>query len=388
MTPNKLALALLSTLAAVGAAQAIDVKIYGQANGSLYYIDTKAGGSSLSMQNESSRVGLTITEALNPGTSINVYLETGFNLDNGALTNNGGNNVGNTLFDRRAILSVKDVDWGEIAFGRMGTVRSSMAPYGYGLGAIDPFGTNYGPDGSISGMFGNDDRGNNTITYMTPKVAGFGAGVSYSLSTYDQEDAQSTHNNRHLSGIVNYTGERLYAVLGATYKWHGRNHSAGADRGTAYDREDSSVYTLGGWYQLTDTLRLYAAAQYHKDFRNVAAWNIDSFYGDGARRYGIDGTTALIGFTQKFGGSWRLLGDYMYFDGSHQLDNGDDLDAKRHIVNAALEYWLTKRTHAFTTVSWSKGTGALASSRIMDQTGDASRDVNRISARVGLSHYF
>lgn len=50
------ALAVLS--AAAADAQAADVTVYGQANVSLYYQDTKSGDSSLTMQNEASRVGL------------------------------------------------------------------------------------------------------------------------------------------------------------------------------------------------------------------------------------------------------------------------------------------------------------------------------------------
>lgn len=125
--PIRLSLLAAAVLAA-GGASAADVKIYGQANVSLFYMDTEASSASLSMQNESSRVGITATEALTPDTSVNVYLETGYGLDDGTLTNNGRSNTGTTLFDRRAILSVKNSTWGEFAAGRMGTVRSSMAP--------------------------------------------------------------------------------------------------------------------------------------------------------------------------------------------------------------------------------------------------------------------
>ena len=125
----RIALCALAVLGAATASQAADVKIYGQANVSLYYQDAKSGDASLSMQNEASRFGITAKEALTDETDVLVYLETGYGLDDGTFTNNGKNNVGTTLFDRRSILAVRNARWGELAFGRMGTVRSSMAPY-------------------------------------------------------------------------------------------------------------------------------------------------------------------------------------------------------------------------------------------------------------------
>lgn len=379
------------------AAFSADVKIYGQANVSLFYMDTKSGSASLAMQNEASRVGLTAVEELMPGTTVNVSLETGYGLDDGTLSNNGKSNAGTTLFDRRAILSVKNRTWGEFAAGRMGTVRSSMAPYGYGLGMIDPFGTNYGPDGSISGMFGNDARGNNTLTYLSPVISGLRTGLSYSLSTHDNEDAESSHNNRQLSGIVSWQGERFYLVAGATQAWYGRNHSAGADA-TKYERNDSQVYTLGGWAAVTPTVKAYAAVQYHKDFRNAGAWNIDAYYKgsvnaagqdpQGNLKHGIDGTTGLIGLTWQASQSVRILADGMFFDGSHRMGSGEKVDAGRYILNAAAEYWFSKTTRAFVTTSWSKGTGALESSRTVKSSAGAQADVNRICGRVGMIHYF
>ena len=379
------ALAVLS--AAAAGAQAADVTVYGQANVSLYYQDTKSGDSSLTMQNEASRVGLRAHEALTDETDVFVHLETGYGLDDGTLTENGRNNTGTTLFDRRAFLAVKHKRFGELAMGRMGTVRSSMAPYGYALGMLDPFGTNYGPDGSISGMFGNDTRGNNTITYMAPKVGGFSWGVSYSMAAYDNEDPGAGHNDRHLSVMANYANGPLYVVAAATEARWGKDHSAGSDKGYAYEREDGRAYTVGATYELNPSWKLFVAAQYHQDWRNVAAWNIDSYHAgsNDDLLHGIDGTTALVGFSWQVSGPWRILADYMYFDGEHKLGDGSKESATRHIVNGAVEYWFSKRTRVFTTLSWSTADGALESDLL---AAKKQTDVNRITGRVGMAHYF
>lgn len=388
MTRNafRAAMVSLAALGALSAAHAADVMIYGQANVSLYYQDSKSEDATLSMQNEASRFGITAREALTDETDVLVYLETGYGIDDGSLTNNGRNNVGTTLFDRRSILALRNARWGEFAFGRMGTVRSSMAPYGYGLGMLDPFATNYGPDGSISGMFGNDTRSNNTITYVSPKFAGFGAGLSYSLSTYDNEEAQSGKNNRQLSGLLNYTNGPLYAVVAATEQRFGENRT-GSDAGYGYERKNARAYTAGVTYEVNPDWKIFVAAQYHDNWRNVGAWNIDSYFkGDAAELlHGIDGTTMLAGFTWRVSGPWRFLADYLYFDGEHKTADGSKLEASRHIVNGALEYWFSKRTRAYVTASWSTADGALESDTL---AAKKQTDVNRVTGRIGMTHHF
>lgn len=363
-----------------------EVDIYGQANVALYYNNPKNGSDSLIMQNESSRIGFRATENLTSETSINVHLETGFNIDTGALTQNGGNNVGTTLFDRRSFISVKNLHYGEFAFGRMGTVRSTMAPFGYTLGMLDPFGTMYGPDGTISAVFGNDTRANNTVTYLSPSMAGFSVGLSYSLATYDNENEDSSKNNRHLAGMVNYRNGPLYLVLSATQAWYGKD-SGGSDKVT-YDRKDSQAYTFGGFYNFTPNFRVYAAAQYNHNFRNVAGWNLDSskfkFNTDADRYNGVDGVSALLGMTWRIG-SWNLIADYLYFDGDHELADGTKQDGSRYILNGAVEYYLSKRTRLMASLHWSEGADALGSTEIVSQGGT---DLTRLGARLGMIHYF
>ena len=323
------------------------------------------------------------------------YLETGFNSDDGSLSNTSGgaDNGSSMLFDRRAILSVSSKTWGEFAFGRMGTVRSTMAPFGFGLGALDPFETAYAIDCSISGVFGNDARGNNSFTWFSPKLAGFRAGVTYSLSTTGQEDEASGKNNRQLAGLLTYEQGPLYLVFGATQQWFGydKNVDAGdADQSKKYEREDAQAYTLGVTYQFTDDFKFFLAAQYHKDWRNVGGWNIDRWYkaSEEDLKSGVDGVTALIGYQYWATPNIRILNDYMYFDGEHDMASGS-VDASRHVINGAVEYWFSKKTHAFVSLSYSHGSGELGSRETVRQfNGSSSYDVNRWSSYVGLEMRF
>lgn len=393
--PNALRLLTAAALsAATLSAAAADVQLYGRIETALFFQKVESeDNSKLQLENGASRLGLIIREDISSDLSARGYLETGFNSDDGGLTNTSGGNTGTMLFDRRSIVALHSKTFGEFGFGRMGTVRSTMAPYGWGLGSLDPFETAYAVDCSISGVFGNDARGNNSFTWLSPKWSGLQIGTTYSLSTTDQENDQSRENNRQLAGLVTYEAGPALFVLGATNQWFGDKEdvSTESDKGKAYKRQNAQAYTLGMTYQATDKLKLFLAAQYHKDWRSVGGWAIDSWYAKGNAadaEHGIDGTTALIGAQFWPTPSIRLIGDYMYFDGEHEMGNGDTIDAKRHVVNGAFEYYFSKTTKAYVALSYSTGSGALGSDATVEQLGATSRDVNRVTGHIGIQKRF
>ncbi|WP_417201647.1 porin [Sutterella wadsworthensis] len=161
---------------------AAQTEVYGKLETSIRYMHVNGSGNKLEMLNEGSRWGLKIKEDLSNELSVRGYLESGFNSDDGGLSTT------NTLFDRRSILALNSKTFGEIGFGRMGSVRSTMSPYSLGLAWMDPFETGYGTDSSISTIFGNDPRSSNMVTWVSPKVSGFRAGLTYSFNTAGQEN--------------------------------------------------------------------------------------------------------------------------------------------------------------------------------------------------------
>lgn len=267
-----------------------------------------------------------------------------------------------------------------------------MAPFGWGLINLDPFETSYSVDCSISGVFGNDARGNNSFTWLSPKWQGLQLGTTYSLSTTDQESDQSRENNRQLAALATYERGPVLFVFGATNQWFGekKDVATDSDKGKKYTRKNAQAYTLGMTYKATETLKLFLAAQYHKDWRSVGGWAIDSWYGaNGAdAEHGIDGTTALIGFQYWPSANIRLIGDYMYFTGDHQMANDRKISAKRHVVNGAFEYYLSKTVKTYVALSYSQGSGALDSDATYEHFNASSRDVNRITGHIGIQKRF
>ena len=209
---------------------AAETMIYGRVSTSLRV--TKADGepTKVDMNNEGSRWGLRTEEHINPDLSAKIWLESGFNSDDGGLSGTGGGNLDKMIFDRHAVLSLASKKWGEIGFGRMGSVRSAVMPYSLVLLPLDPVNGAYYDIASISVMFGADPRANNTVTYVSPRMRGFKFGASYSFATTDQEEPEITSNNRLLALGGNYEDGSIGAYFGATHVWHGKTSAASADR--------------------------------------------------------------------------------------------------------------------------------------------------------------
>lgn len=175
MKKTLLALAVLSSLSAVAAAQT-NVTIYGVADAGIAYDKNISGASSStwklqSGQQSTSRLGFKGTEDLGGGLSALFTLENGFNIDDGSLGNNG------RLFGRQAWVGLNG-DFGTVKLGRQQTMLynslltidpfelnlagNSQKIFGYGLYAVDPL-----------------SRTDNTLNYASPNVGGFVGQVSY-----------------------------------------------------------------------------------------------------------------------------------------------------------------------------------------------------------------
>ena len=117
---SKLTVAVAACLAG-SVAMAADVEIYGKVDLGLEYShvssDVAGDSDSFKMTNGGSRFGFNIREQINNDWAIRGYLENGFNADDGKFT------TSDTLFDRRMILAVQSKTYGEMGFGRMGTVK-------------------------------------------------------------------------------------------------------------------------------------------------------------------------------------------------------------------------------------------------------------------------
>lgn len=355
---------------------AADVEIYGRADVNVsidsYHGGARDGESPFMLNDGASRFGFNINEQINEDWAIRGYLENGFKLDTGAL------NSATTLFDRRMILAVKSKKYGELGFGRMGSVTSSNAPYGLGITMLDPFETSYTPDFTISGIFATDSRSNNTITYYSPRLAGVQFGATYSFQRTGDENVEVSDNDRVASTLLSYTNGNFYGVVGvSTIMWGNQNSNE--------DREDSVEYFIGFNHKVTDNLKVYLGAQWFKDWRGFAFWKPQDHVAATATvaekkadAYGVDGSVYITGLRYKVTGATTLIGSYAYLTGE-QDKNGKTLEGDRHRFSVGCEYVLTKRTNLYLLSNYTKNTDDLADMEKYDY---------KISALAGITHKF
>lgn len=385
---SKLTVAVAACLAG-SVAMAADVEIYGKVDLGLEYShvssDIAGDSDSFKMTNGGSRFGFNIREQINNDWAIRGYLENGFNADDGKFTTSG------TLFDRRMILAVQSKTYGEMGFGRMGTVMSTNSPYALGIAYADPFETGYTADYTISGLFATDSRANNAITYFTPKIAGFKAGVTWSFQRAGQEEEENDHNDRVLAGLLTYENGPIYVFGGAsTIMWGNDNEYA--------DRKDSVEATVGLCWSAMDNLKLYLGAQWMKDWRTLGYWSAEdgSKDADGnitwGQENGVDGMAYITGFRYMPTGQLTLIASYGYFDGEQDRDEFDEdtgnvtgsktWDGKRHRFSIGAEYDLSKTTTLYAVANYTKNSGKMLTE---EQKGAFD---SKYGALVGITHWF
>ncbi|GAB3548180.1 porin [Noviherbaspirillum agri] len=179
-----------------------------------------------------SRLGFKGTEDLGGGLSALFVLESGFQVDSGAMRGDGG------LFSRQAYVGLQ---------GGFGTVKlgHQYTPMHLALDAIDPFGT--GMAGNIAYQFNNNGtRMSNTINYSY-SAAGFTGQAAYGLG----EVAGNTGASRQLALALSYAN----GPLNAQFAYH--------DANDATDTGDTKTALLGGTYDL-QVAKVHAGFQTNK----------------------------------------------------------------------------------------------------------------------------
>ncbi|MEO6560141.1 MAG: porin, partial [Burkholderiaceae bacterium] len=202
MKKTLIALAVLGSVAGVAQAQSA-VTIYGKVDLGITKLsgDTTNLGlnSTTQMQaNHASRIGFKGTEDLGGGLSAIFQIENRFNADTGTVT------PGNALFSGPAFVGLAG-GFGAVKLGRNWSTVDSVS-----TAAIDPF-----EGDGIGGLnYLTRARINNSITYYTPEMSGFGAQAQYILGEKPVGIAPAQQNDGYAVG-VNYNNGPIY--LGAGY---------------------------------------------------------------------------------------------------------------------------------------------------------------------------
>lgn len=342
MKRNLLAASVLCTLTVCGAAQAADIEVYGLIDVALGYAHKDDGEETTSDfqvksgPSQQSRVGIRGSEALGNGWKVGFVLENGFDVDTGALGNQG------RLFGREAQVNLSG-PYGTVYFGRMGALMSGLGTTGIFGGTVSAFPSAKSTDvpnhkAVMGGVFAQHD---NTITYVSPALSGFQVHAQYSMS----------RNTTVRDGRENTSAVDRYSALGVTYAGGPLKAVVIVDqlnyaKGTANNPNDAYTVSLGGNYDF-GPVRLYAAMQHFKhakptvDYYNTHVAETGMAYGSGYG--GIVSTNIPLGsHTLKFGAGYMTM--------ESDVDSGNDLD--RWVAIAGYQYRLSKRTSFYATAGY------------------------------------
>lgn len=200
MKKTLIALAVLGSVAGVAQAQSA-VTIYGKVDLGITKLTGDASESAKATQmqaNHASRIGFKGTEDLGGGLSAIFQIENRFNADNGT-------QAGSSLFSGPAFVGLSG-GFGTVKMGRNWSTIDSVS-----TAAIDPF-----EGDGIGGMnVVTRARINNSITYYTPAMSGFGVQAQYILGEKPAGAVAARTDNDGYAIGVNYNNGPIY--LGAGY---------------------------------------------------------------------------------------------------------------------------------------------------------------------------
>lgn len=319
-------------LAAQAAFAQSSVTLYGVADDGIAYVNNSSGASRIYMRAgnlSTSKFGFRGVEDLGSGLHALYQLEAGFDLNTGAASSAG------LLFNRQAFVGLQSDSAGTFTMGRQYTPYYLLiGPY---TGSSWLTGATGAHPGDIDGL-DSSFRINNSVSYLSPTIAGFTAGAQYGVGNI----AGSFERGQTISAALRYSNGPL-GVAAGYLKMYNTELTSGFDSASSANIPTSAVNAgyvsarsiqhaaIAGNYAIGDlTLGLnYSNVRYAPGkqslFRDTAMFNTYS-------------ALAVYRFTPAF----SLGGGYSYTLASRA--NGIDSAARYSQVSLKEAYSLSKRT--------------------------------------------
>lgn len=347
----KKTLLVLATLAATaGVAQAAHVTLYGAADLGLVYqydkVNSDKATNKYGLESGNlgaSKFGLKGEEELGNGYVVGFKLENGFSADDGQLGQGG------RLFGREARLYVNG-GFGELSAGRMGALSSGAGSYDIFKAYGDVF--DDGVNAIGAGYWNGTGRYDNTLTYVTPDLAGLKVYAQYSFATSGQEVAGTRKNDRYWGVGATYDNGPLGLVFVVDSVL-----PKNPDNGSS---QDSYTISFGGNYDF-GAVKPFFGAQYGKHLTSFGFVNsglhdsLDGFSFSIKRGYAVSLGAAFpltCGTLQAgvfYAHSGNIAGDKTVDDVTTSV-GADKADA--YGVGLVHSYPLSKRTTVYSGVGY------------------------------------
>jgi predicted porin len=396
MKKSLIALAALGSLAGAAHAQS-SVTLYGIIDEGFDMITNKGGHhvyqlASSVMQGD--RWGLTGTEDLGGGMKAIFLLENGFNLNSGALSQNG------LMFGRQAWVGLSS-QFGTVTLGRQ---YDAIFDYAAPLAAGQLGGGVYGAHPGDLDNSNIDYHANNTIKYSSPVFAGFKFGGTYSLGG----TAGNVTNNQIFSAGAAYNQGPV--ALAAAYL-NARNPGTGYFSTASSSLPETLMTPIYSGFMSANTFQLidfggsyaFGPATLGVTYTNAKFMDL----GTNAMPVGAKGpasgysrgSTATfndvqVNFGYKITPALRVLAASDYVTRNALTEGNGTAVAKGKYLqyDVSLDYSLSKRTDVYAMALYQRAlgddsTGGAAVAAITDTTA-ISANRNQFVGRVGIRHKF
>lgn len=378
-TPFSLLTAALLTAFGTAAAAQSQVSLYGIVDTGFGYMKSKGQAGrvqAVNGANSASRWGLKGQEDLGGGNYVKFILEQGFSTSTGAPQTSG------VLFDRDSLLIIGG-KWGELGFGRSGSLMGTTGYYGQfpRMGA-NPMQTNF-LDAALIGSLVNSGMLNNSVTYQVSPVKNFTLTAQYSNGI--NADSEKWSKNNHFYGLSANYKTPTYS-LGAIFTVI-QYRAAGTYNGA--DAKDTKNLFLTA-NKLFGDLRLFASYQHVWNSRNLsggpnAFYAKDLGFGSAAdvktSKKGFRSDTFVLGANHPLVGG-KIFGAFKWNFGKWEGDSyvdGADRNGNRWVASLKYTYPLSKRTLVYAIGNYAKGHGMFEKAEVK---------ATRITTAFGLCHNF
>ncbi|GAB7526387.1 porin [Paraburkholderia sp. 2C] len=372
------------------------VTLYGVIDEGVQYLNNvrqtvngkSVGGSQLGLDSVSgpwgSRWGVKGAEDLGGGWKAVFTLESGMNLNNGALAQGG------TFFGRQAFVGITQAQYGSLTLGRQYDSVSDMSA---AFGPQDAWGTSAGHPGDIDNMI-RSNRLNNTIKYTSPSLAGLTLNATATLGGVAGDISQNSA----------YTFGALYArnafIAGVAYEFAKNPSNVGAplnSNANAAPPATTGIYTplnsgyLAGAHPASSWQDIVAGAAYTfgqfaiaTNYSNVRYGNIGNLNGESA----VFNTIEVNGEI-RFNPYWFLGLVYSYTKGNSVV--GDLGDQHFNQFGFLVDNSLSKRTDLYFEGVYQIASGTNSLGRParadIDSLGESSSN-HQLFVRLALRHKF
>ncbi|MEX3922451.1 porin [Paraburkholderia sp. BR10936] len=359
---KRTALALASCALATSALAQSSVTLYGTVDAGLIYSTnqqtTHADGSTSGHANWQlgggnlvpSRWGLTGSEDIGGGTSVNFTLENSFFSQNGALLQGG------TLFNRNAWVGVANSHYGTLTLGRQ------YDPFSDDLGAYVSsnnwatlYGSHFGDVDNLNEAF----NFNNSIKYVSPSFGGLTIGGQFSFGGV----AGNFSQNRGWSVAANYANGPLSLSAGYLELRNPLQAALGGESGYIGDFSCSNPNASYCELQNAQRVSIFGAGgSYAFDKVSVALsythtlLSQSQYFADAARPQGADISFDIAELNTSWQYSPALQFGFAYIFNDAHPDGGSS--TRLHQINLGAVYSLSKRTAVYAVAIGQKSSGA------------------------------